>query len=385
MGDSIQAPAGQLTPAEQELLDAAGGTIDSTKLDPAAQGQKGEAPAQTKQPVVDPAAQAPVQPAGNQPAQQQPGAGGEQSPQPIKVVTPLGTMEFGATGGPVLSSFEDVQAFAKERGVEMKTVDDIRQLFSAIADLKQKADTLPQLESAVNNYRNTLNTLPPEVLNLVEAAAGGKDYKSLIKDLAAGVEIDLTRNFSEHNPLTLVRQYVDPGFNQETYDALDDANKRAIDTLAKTSYNNAKVGWEKAVADNKVAQDNYNQSMNTSMQVAIDNLKAKYPGMGDGALKKVADTMQYGFKDSLFNPDNTWKPDAGIKIAMQEFGEEAVATQKETLSDFYAKMAGKIQSTVHEQLLGRSDTPDQQGRQVADQTNVIADTVKQATSFINAK
>jgi len=95
--------------------------------------------------------------------------------------------------------------------------------------------------------------------------------------------------------------------------------------------------------------------------------------------------MAYGLKDSLFNPDNTYKPDAGIKIAMQEFGLETIQESYNTIGKMAEKMRGQIQGETQEQLLLRSDKPDQQGRQAVDTTNVIADAVSQATAFLNAR
>jgi hypothetical protein len=105
--------------------------------------------------------------------------------------------------------------------------------------------------------------------------------------------------------------------------------------------------------------------------------------MTQETVKIVHDKMAYGtFKDNLFNPDNTYKPEAAVRIAMQEFGQEAILTQNETIGQMADAARGKITGQAHEQLLGRSDIPNQQGRQIADETNVVSDAVDKELSFL---
>lgn len=382
MTDQLTGPNGEaLSQKDQEALAAAGGMFGTEDI-------TGQPPQGAQQPVAENKPAPTEDPKGqqNQPAQQQPGAGsGQPKPaaQPLQVQTAFGTEQFGQQAGPVLSSFEDVQAFAKEQGVELKSVDDIRGLFNTISELKAQAEAVPALTSTVNNYKTQLSSLPPEVANIVDAALASQDYRSLIKDIASGVDLDLTRNFSDHPALNMVRQYVDPSMTQEAFDELTDANKNAVLKLAQTSYETAKVNHQNAVASKAKEKQDYQAAFDASVESAVANLKQRFPSMNDQAISKVRQVMSSGLRESLFTENNTWKPEAGVKIAMQEFGEEALSAQKQTIGDLYQKISGQIQSETHEQLLQRSAQPDLQGRQAVNTDDQVAKYVDQATSFLN--
>lgn len=373
MSETGQAPAqgAQISEKDQQMLAAAAGVL----------GQK-------KQPAQQPQVAAPAagQPTGNQAPE--PGASQQQqaaAPAPIEVKTAFGTQTYGGQGGPVLSSFEDVQAFAKEQGFEISQVDDIRQLFTQVTELKQKAENANHLQAAVDSYKTQLGSLPPPVLNLVEAAIAGQDYKALISDIAAGVQVDLSKSFNDHDPISLIKQYADSGITKEAYDELSDPNKNALRAVAKTKYESDQQRWKQVTTDNSNKQTEFNQKFSKSIEASVSELRKAFPDMDDSTIKAVTDKMAYGFKDSLFNPDNTYKPEAAVKIAMQEYGQEALNAQKNTIGSLAQQIAGKIEGKVNEQLLQRSDTPEQQGRNVVDNTNVVAETVKAQTGFIKAK
>ena len=381
MSETANPPDGgeQLSEKDQQMLEAAKGLVPGQTQQPAAQQ-----PAAGQQPAGEITGQQPAQQPGTGADGQDPTAQ-PQVQKPVEVKTAFGTQTFGGEGGPVLTSFEDVQAYAKEQGFEFKAPDDLRQLFDTISDLKVKAEDLPRLQSAVNNYQAQLGSLPPEVMNVVEAAIAGQDYKSIIKDLAAGASIDLARPFAEHQTLNIVRHYVEPGMTQEAYDELTPANKSAVNAVAKEKYTTDQQRWTKATQDKTAQNQEHQVNFDKSIEVAISNLQKEFPTMDQSTLKTVAERMKFGFKDTLFNENNTYKPDAGIKVAMQEFGHESLKAQQATIGDLAKQAYGKIEGQVNEQLLGRSDVPDQQGRQVADNKNVVADNVKAATNFMNAK
>lgn len=310
---------------------------------------------------------------------------GDAGAAPIEINTPFGTKTFGATGGPVLSSFEDVQAYAKEHGVEMESVDSFRQVVSTITDLQKKAEEANVLQSMVNNYKTQFGSLPPEVANIVDAAIAGKEYKSIIQDIAAGASLDLSRSFGEHNAVNMIRQYVQPGLTQEAYDELTDSNKEAMNTMAKGKYESDQQRWQQATTNNANNKAKFTESYNKSIEDSMGELKKAFPTLDENSLKIVREKMEYGLKDSLFNPDNTYKPDAAIKISMQEFGQETIRASWDTIGQLAGQMKSEIQGKTNEDLVRRSDTPDQTGRQVADQSNVVAEAVKKATSFMKAR
>lgn len=371
----------QLSEKDQAALAAA----DGMGLSGLGQPKTEPAPAAAPAPVVPEAAPKGVKEVKPAP---QPGTGtAPVAPvaDPIEIKSPLGAKTFGAADTPVLSSFEDVQVFAKEHGLELESVDSIRSVITKMGDLQKKAEEAEVLASQVNQYKSQFGNLPPDVANIVDAAINGREYKTIIKDIAAGATLDLSRSFEEHNAVNLIRQYVQPGITQEQYDELTDANKEAMASLAKVNYDTAQAKWNQATADQTATKKAYDQNYQQSLNVALAKVKEQFPTMDDATLKIVHDKMAYGLKDSLFNPDNTYKPDAGVKIAMQEFGLPALQESYNTIGGMMEKMRGQIQGETQEQLLLRSDKPNQQGRQAADTTNVIADAVAQQTRFLNAQ
>lgn len=386
MSETVVDP-GQLSERDKEALAAAGGMGLNTGL-----GQPRQAVTPT--PNTSPTGGKDIKP------DPQPGPGAAPAADPnavkpvlagtgadsIKVDSPLGAKVFGQPGGEVvLSSFEDVQAYAKDKGVELESVDSIKGLITQVQSLSKQAQEIATLNSLVSQYKSQIGSLPPEVANIVDAAINGQEYRSIIKDIAAGASLDLSRKFDEHNTLTMIRQYVQPSITQEAFDELTDANRNALTAVARTKYDTDKVKWQQATADKSAAKEVYTQSYNKSINTAMANLKQAFPTMGDDALKVVYDKMTYGLKDSLFNTDNTYKPDAGVKIAMQEFGQATLKESYDTIGKLAQQMESRIQGQTHEQLLKRNDQPDQSGRQVVDQTNVVSEAVKSQTSFLKAR
>ena len=331
-----------------------------------------------------PGAEPGAQEGQNQPAQGSGAGAGQEPAKPIEVNTPFGKQVIGAqVSEEVLSSWDDIRTYAKENGVELNDANDIKQLFGVISELKQKAEAVPTLEATVNQFKSQLGGLPPEVANIVDAAVSGKDYKSLIKNVAAGADFDLTKDFSEHSTINVIRKYVNPEFTQEQYEALDAANKSALETLAKSKYETDQIQYRSAVADKAHEKEAYQQKFSESVNKAITVLKQTYPDMSDEHIKVVADRMQVSLRDALFNPDNTYKEDAGIRIAMQEFGADALAAQKQTIGDLAKQIESRIQSQTHESLLGRSDKPDTMGRQAVQDKDQIAKAVDNMTGFLD--
>ena len=88
---------------------------------------------------------------------------------------------------------------------------------------------------------------------------------------------------------------------------------------------------------------------------------------------------------TLFNPDNTYKPDAAERIAMQEYGQETILAQSHTISDLVAKHTAAGRSEANEQILQRSDNRELTGAAIAPGDNAVSQAVKDATSFMGAR
>ena len=125
--------------------------------------------------------------------------------------------------------------------MEIKEADDIRQLFTTVADLTKKVEAVPGLEASLNAYKTQLNNLPIDVANIVDASVAGKDYRALIKNIAAGVEVDLSKTFDSQDKIEMVRRYVDAEVTKDGFGDLTEGNKSAMVNMARASYTAAAI------------------------------------------------------------------------------------------------------------------------------------------------
>lgn len=361
----------------QEALDGAAGLIDTTDL------QTGAAAPQTNEgaPASNASTDQPAQSQANQP---QVGNNNQGSVEPIKVETTFGTSTYGE-GETVLSSWDDVAAYAKDQGIDLEKVDDLQGVITELNLLKAQVANVPQLEQAIATYDQQIKSLPKEVAAITDAALKGEDYIGLIKQVATGIDFDLTKHFKDQDVLSLVGRYNNRSFTKEVFDEMDASTRDGLIAIAETKYNDEQKSYTDNVLNSTKNQEAFEKSFIDSVNTSMDNLKKRFPSFKPDDLKKVEDILRVGLKDNYFNPDNTYKEDAAIRIAMSEYGESALQVQAQTIGDFVAKARSEMEGQTNENLVHRSNVPENRGRQANASENVVEKAVNEATDFLTTK
>ena len=107
--------------------------------------------------------------------------------------------------------------------------------------------------------------------------------------------------------------------------------------------------------------------------------------MGEAEIKRVREIMTADLQGTLFNDDGySYKTEAAERIAMQEFGKDAILAQQHTISEIVAKFQNQGKSEATEQILQHSDKRPLAGTGSggADE-NIISEEVKKATNFMH--
>jgi len=377
---------GSVSATGEEMLGGAAGIVPQDKIDAikekAKGGQPGAAvitPVQTEAEKATAAAEAAkgaVAPAVTQPAK------------PIVVETPLGRQVFGAPGGEVkLTSFADVQAYAKDTfNFEIKDVNDFQVFFKTLNETQAKAAEADKYRIAATNFETTLKNLPEDVGMLFNAAVMGTDYKDLLQQLAEGQKYNYEKAFDAYPELDMVNAFSGKQFTKVEYDALEPDQRSIYKDLSKVKYETARQTFTRTQQETQRATEAQTKSWTDSVESSIAQLRTAYPNMDNNQTERVRQIMTQGLRDSLYNADGTYRQDAAVKIAMQEFGVQTIQTQAKTIGELVEQYRNQGESQATEQILQRSDKPEAgQGGTAQDRKNLISEVVKKQTSFLNAR
>ena len=366
--------------SEQDTINAAEGLIDTDKLkSPSKPVEEIQGQAAVQEPNTE--GKPTQQP---EPVKQTGTTKNEKPSDSIKVDTAFGVDSYGDSSGDdvKLSSWADVQAFAKDNELELNDVNDIQGIVAELKYLRTEASKLPELEKNYSNFQEQLKSMPNEVAAIYDAGIQG-NHIDVIKQIAAASEIDFSKHFKEQDVIALVGRYTGKSFNKEGFNDMDDTTQQALSALAETKYQDEQKTYVDRVQNRKQNQDVFQKNFSDSVETSISKLKEKFPKFKDDALNHVKTVMTAGLKESLFNTDNTYRDDAAVRIAMQEYGESALQVTNQTIGDMAKQMKSKIESDTREQLLGRSDIPENRGKSGELTEDVILKTAKTATSFLH--
>lgn len=354
--------------------------ITSTNMEEASAGliKAPKVVAQTAQaPTTPPAstAAAPLAPAPTAPAVN-----------PIVVKSPLGDQIYG--GVPVeqveLKTFQDVQKFAKDFiGADIKEVKDFVPLFTQVKDWQSKATQTTELQKVVDNYKASIESLPKEVVLILDTALQSGDYKAVITNLQKKSALDYAKPFTDHDPINLANLYTGKTYTKETFDALDESSRSALTDSIRMKFDAERTEVLNFENNHKIATDQKLKSFQTSVDASISALVASNPGMDKAAIAEVKKAMQYGLSDVLYTKDKTYAPDAAEKVAMMLYGKQTITAQRETIGDIVKKISAQSETQATERILLRSDRPPVSAG--APSNNLIAQMVAKATDFLPQK
>jgi len=280
--------------------------------------------------------------------------------EPVTVKTAFGTKTFGAVededGNITLASFEDVQAFAKANNLDLKEVNDLQALIKEHGKFKAEAAQLGGLQTQVETYERTLKSLPTDVSLIMNAALKNQDYAQLIQNIAQRGTLDFSKPFGTYIDYDLINHYGDKKYSHEEFKEMETEHFNALKNLAKTKYETDQISYTATVEQNQREADVVQQTFDQSVENSIKLLRSNNPDMGEPEIKRIRDIMTSDLQNTLFNPDGfSYKAEAAERIAMQEFGKEAILAQQHTIGDLVAKAQNKGQSAANEQILEHSD------------------------------
>lgn len=380
-------------------LGAAAGLVSAEKLNEIA-GNKGEPKPEAQQaaPAVEPEKApkeptkiaprvgGPAQPAADPAKPAQPEVGME----PIIVETPFGKKVYGAkpkdgTEEVVLSSFEDVKSFANAFNIELKDVNDLQGFIKEYDKLKAELSNASATKATLDNYERSLKALPTEVSMILDAALNNRDYNTLIGDIAQRGVLNFEKGFNDYPEQDLINHYSDTKYNKDEFKEMDEQQYKALRMMANTRYDTDKLTYNNNIANQQRTADLSKQNFDQSVEASIAQLKTNNPDIGEVQTQRIRNIMTAELHGTLFNPDNTYRPDAAERIAMQEYGKETILAQSHTISDIVAKFTAAGRSQASEQILERSDARPLTGGAVAPGDNKVSEAVKSATGFMSAR
>jgi len=301
----------------------------------------------------------------------------------VTVKTAFGTQTYGGT--PLadinLTSFADVQAFAKDfLGEEIKEVKDFVPLFTKLKQATEAAAQTAELKQLVDGYTATINNLPKDVSLILNAAIQGNDYKPIIQKLQQKTVIEYEKPFESQDTVKMVNYYTGRQYTKETFDALDEVSRDALSDSVKLKYETDRNEILNFEDNTRKATEQSQKKFKDSVESSISAMLSGNPQMGKAEVDRVRQIMLYGIGDRLFTKDKVYVPDAAEKIAMMEFGKEAIVTQARTIGDLVRKITNESESKVTEKLLLKSDKPPIGGGPV--NPNLIASIVQRETEFL---
>jgi hypothetical protein len=305
---------------------------------------------------------------------------------PIIVRTPLGDQVYG--GVPVssvkLSSFADVQAFAKDfAGVDIKDVQDFVPILTELKIAKEQADINAQLHKTVGDLTSTLDNLPKDVSLILTTAIQGGDYASVINNFQKRAVLNFDEPFNSQDPVKLVNHYTGKQYTKEAFDALEVTTKDALTDSVKLKFEAERNELLNFETNTKKATEEKQTKFRASVDASIAAWLTSNPHVGKAEVDRVRNRMLYGLTDVLFTNEKTYKPEAAEKVAMMEYGKATIAAQAETIGDIVKQISNKSDSQAVERILLKSDKPPVAGG--GRDNNLIAAEVAKATSWLKPK
>lgn len=309
--------------------------------------------------------------------------------EPIVVKTPLGKKVYGkAPDGEedvVLSSFEDVKSFANVFNIELKDVNDLQGFIKEYDKLKAGLVSASATKATLDNYERSLKGLPTEVSMILDAALNGQDYGTIINSIAQRGILNFEKGFADYPERDLINHYSDTKYDKDEFENMDEQQYKALRMMANTRYDTDQLTYSNNIATQQRTADLTKQNFDQSVEKSIAQLKANNPDMGEAEIQRIRNIMNGELHGTLFDQDNTYKPEAAERLAMQEFGAETILAQSHTISDLVAKHTAAGRSEATEQILQRSDNRELSGAGLAPGDNAVSQAVKDATSFMGAR
>ena len=184
--------------------------------------------------------------------------------------------------------------------------------------------------------------------------------------------------------MALVNHYTDGSLDAETWEQTDDQTKEALLKVAKRAYVADQKDYKESLERPQRTAQEFNNKFVQSVELSLNQLRAKYPSLTDPQIARVKNILTAELHDTLFNSDNTYKPEAAERIAFQEFGKPAVDKLQMTIGQLKEHYEKQAEGKAAEIALRKSDRPStEDGKAVSESANQVKAVVDQHTSFLN--
>ena len=307
-------------------------------------------------------------------------------PKKIEVASPFGSevyKDLPGSSDPEITTFEDVVKYAETVGVDVKSPGDFKKVFGELVELKKTAADMDLVKTKVSNYEAIFSSLPEDISAVVNAYLNGEDYKEVISQMTSKGGVDFSKDFSSHNVVDLINLYTEESLDGDAWEDMDDKSRNALTSVAKRAYVFDQKEYKESLTRPQRVAEEFRGRFSQSVDTSLTKLAASYPSMDKSRLERVKKIMEADLHSTLFNPDNTYRPEAAERIAFQEFGKETIAQYQHTIGDIVKMYDNSTESKVVETVLRKSDNPStDQGRNVTDPTSRIAKIVEEQTGFL---
>jgi hypothetical protein len=281
----------------------------------------------------------------------------EDKPKEKKIIkTILGTKEMQEDEVVETNEFTDTNKFVesvnKKLGTKAKDLTDVFGFFEKVIESDNIKKEKDEIELTKNSYEQLINSMPQDVLKIMDDVVNGRDYKSTIKSLSNS-EIDYTKSINSYGKDELINLY--NKIDNEEYEEMSDVQKERL-------YNNAKRLFEKEQNDFKVSTDNFTQkqkniakSFLSSIDESKESMLKQYPDIDKKELAQLESIMKSGINNILFNENGTYKKNAAEVIMLGTHGKKIIEQITEQYEKELKRKIKQAQSEKAEEII--SSTP----------------------------
>lgn len=280
-----------------------------------------------------------------------------------------------------LNDFNILASKIKEKyGAEVKEPKDILSVLGKIDELSGLQASYEEKLKQMSIYEQTIVNLPDDLKSLVYDWANGNDYKKTINDIVKGSRLDYSKDASSYDADYLISFY-NPDISKEDLEELDAKVKATLHSNALRQYNSDKVAIIEK--DKRIQQqtEQRKQEFASSVEDSIAELKRKYPQFSASKINEIKDRMITGY--SLYD-NGKYSRDAAVKIAMAEYGEDALNKMKMSLEQRYSQELKNAVSKERETyVMHQNDRPTMPSSE--SYSNDRSKKVEEITSFLRKK
>lgn len=346
----IESQANSVLSELQPFLDPA----DKAAIEGLITGNKTPDPAANTEtpPAVTPAAPNEAQPEETPEGTTAPAEGAPETPAPAeakKSILGLNKKKPEAASAPVIKNPEDILSLVKAKyGQEYSKIEELPKFFESVDKMRVEAQKFNEVNKELTQFKEEWKNLPSQFHDALDLYVKGQDFTEAFVKTS---KLDFTKPVEAQDIKSLVNQYFPNKFTEDDFEDPSDKSEKLImaEEAAKLKYVAEKQMFDTKRATYTEKAQLTEKARNESMESSVKMLEQRFPEMDKVALEQVKSIFKGGpqkILSTFLNPDGTFKPDAGIKLMMAEYGESEI-------SNIVDLTAHKVETEQNLQLLTR--------------------------------